>query len=67
MKPKRHKIQREPHPSALAYRTSEAAHVLGVSRSSVYQLFDEKKLPSIRICGRRLVTRAALEAFVAAQ
>lgn len=59
--PKRHKRERPPHPDALAYGVDEAAHVIGISRTSVYELIAEGRLRSTKLCGRRIITRASLE------
>jgi excisionase family DNA binding protein len=49
----------------LAYSVDEAAHVLGISRTSIYDLITERRLDSRKLCGRRIITRAALEALLA--
>jgi excisionase family DNA binding protein len=49
---------------ALLYRISDAASLLGISRSNVYHLLNEGRLTSVRIGSRRLIPRAALESFV---
>ncbi|WP_373054504.1 helix-turn-helix domain-containing protein [Thioalkalivibrio sp.] len=58
---KRHKRERPPHPDALAYGVDEAAHVLGISRRSLYELIASGRLKSTKLCGRRIVPRASLE------
>ncbi len=42
----------------------EAAEVIGVSRSKVYDLMRTQELESVRIGGSRRVPTAAIEAFV---
>ncbi len=64
--PTRQKRPRDPHPSALAYGVDEAAHVLGISRRSVYELIAQQRLKSTKLCGRRIITRASLEHLLAA-
>lgn len=49
---------------ALLYRVSDAASLLGISRTNVYHLLNEGLLASVRIGSRRLIPRAALESFV---
>lgn len=44
----------------LAYGIRDAAAVSGLSRSKLYELIKSGRLSSIKIAGRRLVTRAAL-------
>ena len=51
-------------PSALVDLTT-AARLLGVSRTSLYVLMDSGALPSRHVGRRRLVPRAALEAYAA--
>lgn len=61
-KPKKDTKQaRRAHPYALAYPINEAASVVGVSRSLIYDLMAEGKLQSIKLKGKRLIPRAALE------
>jgi excisionase family DNA binding protein len=45
---------------ALAYRIDDAAKVSGLSRSTIYNLIAEKKLSSVMVAGRRLITSDAL-------
>jgi excisionase family DNA binding protein len=48
----------------LTYTVSEAAHILGLSRASAYELVRAGKIPSVR-SGRRLVVPAkALHALL---
>lgn len=49
----------------LAYTIPEAAALLGVGRTTVYELIRSGELPSIRIRRGRRVTRAAIEAYLA--
>ena len=51
-----------PEPSALV-DLSTAAQLLGVSRTSLYQLMDSGQLQNRKIGRRRLVPRAELERF----
>jgi len=48
-----------------AYTVNEAAAVIGISRSSVYNLISDGRLQSVRIAGRRLFPREAIEAMIA--
>lgn len=45
----------------------EACEQLRVSRWSIYRLLNENKLKSVRILGRRLIPRAEMDSFIAAQ
>ncbi|MGE3811689.1 MAG: helix-turn-helix domain-containing protein [Candidatus Nanopelagicales bacterium] len=49
----------------LSYSPAEAAAVLGVGRSTVYVLIRAGDLPALKIGGRTLITRAALEELLA--
>jgi len=49
----------------LAHTIPEAAALLGVGRTTVYELIRAGELPSIRIRSGRRVTRAAIDAFLA--
>jgi excisionase family DNA binding protein len=42
----------------------EAAHVLGIGRTKLYQLLADGQLPSVRIGGSRRVSTDALSRFV---
>jgi excisionase family DNA binding protein len=49
----------EPH--QFAYRPSDAARLMGIGRTFLYELIASDKLKSIKLGGRRLVTRQAIE------
>jgi excisionase family DNA binding protein len=49
----------------IALRIPEAAHVSGLSRSTLYALMGEGKLRSVKVGGRRLILRIDLEAYFA--
>jgi excisionase family DNA binding protein len=65
-RPRRFKTQRGPPAVgvALAYRINDAAAVTGLSRSKLYELIAEGRLRSIKVAGRRLIPRDALEALL---
>jgi excisionase family DNA binding protein len=46
---------------SLAYSVDEAADLIGVSRRTLYELIAERRLVSLKLRGRRLITRSALE------
>jgi len=48
----------------LALRVNEAAAVTGLSRSTLYVLMRNGALRSVRVAGRRLIPREALEALL---
>jgi excisionase family DNA binding protein len=48
----------------LALRVNEAAAVTGLSRSTLYVLMRKGSLRSVRVAGRRLIPRDALEALL---
>jgi excisionase family DNA binding protein len=61
----RQRRNRPPHPNALAYSVDEAAHVIGVSRRTLYELIAEGRLASTKIRGRRVIPRVGLERLLA--
>ncbi len=44
----------------LVYSVSEAAELLGIGRSTAYELVARGELPSVAIGGRRVITRPTL-------
>ncbi len=46
------------------YTVSEAAELLGIGRSTAYELVARRELATVRIGGRRFVTRPTLEALI---
>ena len=48
-------------------RVEEAAELLGISRSSVYNLISTEQLPSIRIAGCRRIPMDQLREWIAQQ
>ena len=53
-----------PDPRALLCSVEEAAAILGISRTAVFQLLKENRLRSVKIQKRRLVPLSALDQFV---
>jgi excisionase family DNA binding protein len=53
-------------PPPLLYAPADAARLLGVGRSTVYELLADGKLPSVKIGRARRITRAAIDDFVRA-
>ena len=51
----------------ICYSVAEAAALIGVSPRQIYTLAHKAGLPTIRLLGRRLIRRADLEAWLAAQ
>jgi excisionase family DNA binding protein len=49
-----------PEPEPLALRINDAARVVGISRSSIYNLIREGRLRSIKVAGVRLVLKDEL-------
>jgi excisionase family DNA binding protein len=45
----------------LTYTVTEAAELLGISRTSAYECVNRGEIPSLRLGRRLLVTRAGLE------
>lgn len=50
-------------PAPIAYGVREACAATGLGRSTLYELIRTKQLTSVKIAGRRLIPRAALEAL----
>ena len=48
-------------PDRLAYTVNDAIRILSLSRSTINKLVQLNRLKSIKILGRRLITRAAIE------
>ena len=48
----------------IAFHIDEAAHVSGLSRTTLYKLMASKKLASAKAEGRRLILRADLVAYL---
>jgi excisionase family DNA binding protein len=47
-----------------AYRINEAARAYGLSRSTLYKLMTSGALQNVKIGGRRLIPRDAIEALL---
>ena len=47
-----------------ALHVNEAATIYGISRSTIYLLMSEGKLRTVKLAGRRLVPRDAIEALL---
>ena len=47
-----------------AYRINEAAAAYRLSRSTLYKLISDGKLHSVKVAGRRLIPRDAMEALI---
>jgi excisionase family DNA binding protein len=55
-------LPRESGPAGkLAYRVPEACHLLGIGRTSLYELVRDGKLKLVKIAGRTLVPHSELE------
>lgn len=48
-----------------AYAVEEAAELIGISRSMLYLLINNGSLRTVKLRGRRLVPRDAIEALIA--
>ena len=51
----------------LSYNVTEAAAALGVSRRTMYELINRKDFPTLKIGGRRLISRELLAEWVRVQ
>lgn len=47
----------------MAFTIRDASAVSGLSRSHLYRLIKSQELPSLRVGGRRMIQRQALEAL----
>ena len=65
--PQGHTEETPAQPEPLLVRVEEAARLLSLSRSMVYQLMDSGVLPSIRCGSARRIPTAALHAWIAQQ
>ena len=52
-------------PDKVAFNISELCAAIGLGKTSIYEAIKEGKLKSVRICGRRLILKTDLEAFLA--
>ena len=51
----------------LTYSVTEAAQALGVSRRTMYDLLHKEGLPTLKVGGRRLISRELLAEWVRVQ
>lgn len=51
----------------LVYSVTEAARALGVSRPTMYNLIHQEGFPTLKVGGRRLISRKRLDEWVYAQ
>jgi len=63
---RRSAVATEPPPGTLAFSVNQVAWVLGVSPNTVWTMVSAEVLPSFTVGRRRLVSRAAVEAFISA-
>lgn len=49
----------------LAVRIDDASRMIGLGRTSIYELINEGKLKTIKVAGRRLVLVAAIRELLA--
>ncbi len=50
-----------PHPPVRAYRINDFCRAFGLSRSTVYNLIAQNRLPKVRVAGRTLIPADAAE------
>lgn len=51
----------------LVYSVTEAAQALGVSRRTMYEVIHQEGFPTLKVGGRRLISRELLAEWVRAQ
>lgn len=54
----------EPFPDALAFTILDGCRVAGISRATVYRLFDEGKLRRVKVRNRSLIDGDSLRALI---
>ena len=52
-------------PAPLAYRIPDACAVLGLGKTSIYELMKEGKLKAIKVAGRTLIDAESARALIA--
>jgi excisionase family DNA binding protein len=60
-----HVVSPIPPPEKRAYRINEAVAAYRLSRSTLYKLMSAGTLRTVKVAGRRLIPRDALEALIA--
>jgi len=54
----------QPIPTKRTYTITEAAQVIGISRSLAFRLAKEGKLPTIKLASKRLISITVLERWL---
>ena len=49
----------------LAYRVTDACHVMGIGRTSLYELIKKGELKAIRVAGHTLIDAASIRTLIA--
>jgi len=62
---RRSPVATEPPANQLALSANQVAWLLGVSPNTVWNLLRDRRLPSFSVGRRRLISRSAVEAFIA--
>jgi excisionase family DNA binding protein len=60
----RPRVRKTDPPEPQAYRFEDAARVLGIGRTSVYELVAEGKLKKVTIAGRSLITAESIRQLI---
>lgn len=60
------KVSSPPIAECFAFRVNDAAKLIGWSRSNIYKQMKRGKLHTVKVGGRRLVPREAIEALLKA-
>jgi excisionase family DNA binding protein len=60
-------MQRSSTGKALTHTAAEAAHALGISRNSIYELLRRGELRSVRLGRRLVIPRSAVDELVGAR
>jgi excisionase family DNA binding protein len=54
-------LLQQPEVEKYGFTVNQAAHFTGVSKSTIYELINDGTLPDLKIGGRRIVPRSALD------
>jgi len=65
-KGQRSPVASEPSPNQLALNANQVAWLLGVSPNTVWNMLSDGRLSSFSVGRRRLISRSAVEKFIAA-
>jgi len=59
-------VTSDPKPEPLLLRVEEAARLLGIGRTRVYDLVRTRALESVKLSGSRRIPRTSIDTYIAA-